>query len=405
MSFSLETTLDTKVPKVIEFLGPPSSAVQHEITGTILMRVQKAVVIKQLEVVFNAEANANYRLNLTNVRTDTICLHRVENNLLNAPVQYQPGEHTFPFRLSLPGDLATTDAQRLKSDAFLWAYELVTSCVPSGLFSRRKVIRQPLTLRRVHVPPSDTSSVRYGAKRAGEFECSLYLPKYVTSQESKMGLRAFLHPLSRSHKVKEILAQAIQSEKLNFDVEAALRAQPNTPPQMINYQINECPPVIVDVAKSISEVFTIPNPDQEECATEWGREIPIEFEISLEMQDILPSEKLEWLKVSHGIRFTMVFADSTIRPLVVMAPFQVVDIIDGLWTTPPPEGLTPPDYSLGDDHSTLLDSNTSRMARQQLQSQLYPEREPVVPDLADDLPPVYDYEQERPTRYSEKIYS
>ncbi|KAF9993807.1 hypothetical protein BGZ79_001482 [Entomortierella chlamydospora] len=404
MSFTLETTLDTKISNVIEFLGPPSSAVQHEIPGTILLRIQKAVVIKQLVVAFNGEAHANYSAIVGIGSSDAVNICRVENNLINAPTQYLPGDYTFAFRLSLPGDLATTDSTQLKSNGLLWAYELVTSAVPSGLFIRRKVLRQSVKLKRVHVPPSEISAVRYGAKRLGDFECSLYAPKFISSQETKMNLKAFLHPFNHSHKVKEVLVQAIQTEKVDFDVDSALRAQEGQFVIKSRYDVLNCPPVKFDEAKPFSEILSVQNPDQEEFTSEWGRECAVEFELNIEPRDILPSESLEWMKISHGIRFTIVFADPSIRPLNVMAPLQVFNIIDELWTNSPvPDGLTPPDYGIGDDHSTLLDSNTSRLTRQQLRDELYPEREPIVPDLADDLPPVYDQELERPLQYSEKI--
>ncbi|KAI8597398.1 hypothetical protein EDD21DRAFT_217905 [Dissophora ornata] len=416
MSFTLETTLDTKTPNVVEFLGPPSPQVQHQISGVVRLLVQKAVQLKHLFVTFHGEVVVSYVGTTTfNIAFDT---NRIEAQLVNTQTQYQPGEYTFPFQLALPGDLATTPCTSLKSNRVTWAYNLATSAVPSGLFTRRKALRQPLTLRRVHVPPSDTFDVRYGAKRAGEFECSMYAPKFISSQEKTLHLSVFLHPYSPTHRVKEILAQVIQTEKTSFDpnmTEQPIRDMQNLlPPGLIENQMamgaierrqedSRPAPVKTHEARAISKTITIQNPDQEEFMTEWGREHAVEFQLDIDHSEMVPSETLDWLEISHGIRFTIIFADSKVRNLVVMAPFQIANVLQEAWSTQPaPEGLTPPDYGIGDDHSTLLDSNTARVMRNQLHRELYPEREPVVPDTADDLPPVYEHEGECPMPYSEK---
>jgi hypothetical protein len=55
MSFTVQTSLDTKVPNVIELLGPPSATVVHQISGTLRLQVQKAIQLKQLAVTFVGE--------------------------------------------------------------------------------------------------------------------------------------------------------------------------------------------------------------------------------------------------------------------------------------------------------------------------------------------------------------
>ncbi|KAF9437493.1 hypothetical protein BGZ76_000487 [Entomortierella beljakovae] len=399
MSFSVETILDTKIPYVVDLLGPPSSSIHHDLTGTVRLSVQKPTQLKQLFVILNGEANTNIPT-IHGARTDAITLCRIEQQLISSPTLYQPGEYSFQLRISIPGNLPTVDPSRLRTDTFLWSYEFVTSCVPSGLFLRRKVIRRPLTLQRVHVPPSETPSIRYGARRLGNFECSLYVPKVISLKDKKIDIQAFLHPFNDTHKIKEIVVQAIQTEKIDYDVEKALRAQARVPAFQ---QADECPIVKTKDIKNISQVLTIKNPDQEEFCAEWGREHAVESELLLETKYMLPCETLDWLEVSHGVRFTVVFADSSVRPLVVVSPLQIINIIEDVWSTlPVPEGMTPPDYGIEDGSSTLLDSNTSRVSSQQLHAEYYPERELIVPDLVDDLPPVYDYELERHTEASEK---
>ncbi|KAI1314643.1 hypothetical protein EDD11_001895 [Mortierella claussenii] len=364
MSFTIETILDTKEPYTIEFLGPPSATVQHDISGTLHLHVQKAVQLKQLSVAFVGE-----------------------------------------------GDLASTFCAQLKSESISWTYNVVTSAVPSGLFVRRKVIYQPFKLKRVHVLPSDSANVRYGAKRPGSFECAMYAPKIVCSGQRKIQLSVFLHSFSQTHRVCKITVHAVQKEKITFDPTSITRftrrvrsSVPLSSTEVQHVAEESNPHINTDTAKSISQTIVVLNPDQEEFTTEWGREAAVEIEMEIDTKEIIPSEKLRWVKIDHGIRFTIVFADPTIRPLVVMLPFQVVNILEELWSLQStPDGLTPPDYGAGDHFSTLLDSNTTRLNdRQQLYREIYPEREPIVPDLANDLPPVYGDDEEQPMPYSEK---
>ncbi|KAF9916930.1 hypothetical protein BX616_002415 [Lobosporangium transversale] len=405
MSFTIEAVLDTKEPNVIEFLGPPSTVIQHEITGTLRLSVQKAIQLKQLLVAFVGAAFITYSTTMVTMKSEAVTISRSEFNVISATTPYLPGEYSFPFRITLPGDLASSAAgSKLKSGAVVWGYELVTLAVPTGLFARRKVQRQPLYLKRVHVPPSDTSNVRYGARRPGNFECSIYAPKFISCQETTVRLSIYLHPFHQTYGVKEILAHIIQIEKVTFNAKKitdSVRRMQTTSPSMDILRSDSESEVQVDTdtARVLSKQVTVQNPDQEEFTTAWGREVAIELDLELKTSELLPSESLDWIKISHGIRFTIVFADSTIRPLVVMAPFQIGNILEELWSfQPAPEGVTPPDYGTEDDHSTLLDSNTTRMSmstRQQLYREVYPEREPIVPDLADDLPPDYNYEGER----------
>ncbi|KAG0360816.1 hypothetical protein BC939DRAFT_448525 [Gamsiella multidivaricata] len=419
-SFTLETTLDTKTPDVIEFLGPPSAAIQHQISGTLRLRVQKAVQLKQLSVVFHGEAHFSYTTSVVGVavQSDGVNIAHIEVQLIKSTTQYQPGEYTFPFQLSLPGDLVTTASSSLKSSILTWTYELISTAMPTGLFARRRVAHQPLALKRVNVQPSDTSSVRYGVKRPDEFECSMYAPKFIGAQETKIHLSVYSHPYKHTYRVKEILAQAIQMEKVCFDsrqLEKSIRRIKESLPSGINpdpiaiktagiTDEDDRPSFVkTDNAKALSKTITLANPDQEEFSAAWGREHPIEFELDIDPGEMVPDETLDWIKIAHGVRFTIVFVDPNVRNLVVMAPFQVSNVLEEGWSThPAPEGLTPPDYGVDDGHSTLLDSNTTRMSRQQLHRELYPERELIVPDLADDLPPVYEHEEESPVPYTEK---
>lgn len=179
---------------------------------------------------------------------------------------------------------------------------------------------------------------------------------------------------------------------------------------------------------SISNIVSLQNPDQQEFSSTWGREDPIECELTLKNTDMLPCEFTTWMKIGHMIQLTIIFADSSIRSMVVKPPFIVGRILQDPWTHHSLRALHQghddndshvddhhhyheldnsalPGYGEGIEDTTLLDSNTHRMDHSALYQEMYPERgELVVPDIADELPPTYESELERPEPSSGKGY-
>ncbi|KAK5828813.1 hypothetical protein F5H01DRAFT_10240 [Linnemannia elongata] len=398
MSFTVQTSLDTKVPNVIELLGPPSATVVHQISGSLRLQVQKAIQLKQLSVTFVGEAFASTAVTTRTIKSEPITLHRIEVQAIKTATLYQPGDYTIPFQISIPGNISTTDCSLIKTFSLIWGYELVTVAAPSSLLGRRKVLRQPITFKRLLVPQSDLSDARYSAKRPNEIECSMFVPKFISTTDTKISARVFMHPLISASRVKSVVAMAIQQEKIQI--------KNNNISENVSFSIagiidDKDPIISSDTAKTFSNTVTLTNPDQDEFSAAWGREHPVELDLDILPNELVATETLDWVKITHGVRFTIEFADSTVRNLVVMAPIQVGNVLDEPWSLQAePDGSKPPGY--GDEESVLLDSNTSRVSRNELHRALYPERVPLVPDLVDDLPPMYDYEDEKqPIPYSQ----
>ncbi|KAF9125503.1 hypothetical protein BGW39_007349 [Mortierella sp. 14UC] len=396
MSFTVQTSLDTKVPNVIELLGPPSPTVVHQISGTLRLQVQKAVQLKQLSVTFVGEAFPSYSTAAKSIKSDPITLHRIEFQAIAALTPYQPGDYIIPFQISIPGNISTTDCSLLKTHGLIWGYELITVAAPTGLLGRRKIVRQPIAFKRLIVPQSDLSDARYSAKRPNEIECSMFVPKFLSTSDTKISARVFMHPLTAASRVKNIVAMGIQQEKIH--IECSVKDHVSV--SLSGVMDDKDPVIMLDTAKTISKTVTLSNPDQEEFSAAWGREHPVELDLDILPNELVATESLDWVKITHGVRFTIEFADSTVRNLVVMAPIQIGNVLDEPWSLQAePDGSKPPGY--GDEESVLLDSNTSRVSRQELHQALYPERVPLVPNLADDLPPMYDYTDEKPMPYSQ----
>lgn len=163
----------------------------------------------------------NYATTAATVQSDPVTLCNVDFQAIDNPTQYQPGTYTFPFQLLLPGDLATTDSAKLQGGGINWRYEIQSCGVPTSMFVRRKFVQEEITLKRVHVVPSDNAEARFTGKREGLFECSFFAPKYISTEDRRVGVRVFLHPFTEQHRVKEIVATAIQIEDVSFHSEEA----------------------------------------------------------------------------------------------------------------------------------------------------------------------------------------
>ncbi|KAI8595333.1 hypothetical protein EDD21DRAFT_45279, partial [Dissophora ornata] len=227
-SFTVESILDTNEPGVIEMLGS-APGVSHNVSGTLHLHVQKTVQLKQLSVSFDGEALVRYDSFAVSTQSDPIHLYKTQFHAIDSPTTYPPGDYSFPFQLSIPSDLAATESTKLSSHLLLWGYDLVTNAIPatsgnrvSSLFQKRKVAHQALTLRKVMVEPSMGEPFRYGAKRDGEFETSIWVPKIVSINQCRIPLSVLLRSLGgEAYRVKEVNVVALQMEKILFDSKEA----------------------------------------------------------------------------------------------------------------------------------------------------------------------------------------
>ncbi|KAF9899525.1 hypothetical protein EC991_008770 [Linnemannia zychae] len=438
-SFSLEARLDTPDPFLIEFLGPPS-AVVHKIAGKLTMNVTKPIQLKQLTVAFVGQVFLTFGRAVLTVKSEPINTDRVEQTILSSPTPYLPGEYTFPFQLDIPGDIVTTDSTSLNMSSISWEHFLVSSATPVGLMSRRKEFRKKIGLRRVQVEPSSIALSQFGSSRDGQIDCSIHTCKFVALDQDRLRVRLYMHAYSSQFRVKEVLVGAVQMECIEIDMSSHdldKRGKRFVMPSKETYQSMSHPRQRHEIiaqhyhTSSISNIIVVQNPDQETFTTAWGREDAIECELVLTNKAMVPSEFTTWMKVGHSVQLTVIFADPEIRPMVVKPPFTVGRILQDPWAHQTlrslhqghndslhdihdshgnvihssysshhhnaPDNSVLPGYGEGIEDTTLLDSNTHRVDHSTLYHEMYPERgELVVPDIADELPPTYESEVERP---------
>ncbi|GJJ77206.1 hypothetical protein EMPS_09565 [Entomortierella parvispora] len=430
MNFTIEATLDTRAPFVIDLLGAPS-AVIRDVTGKVRLVVNRPVLIKQISASFLGQAFVNVAVfgqSKLKVKSEPLTIDRIDASLISEPTYYLAGEYTFPFELSIPTDIPATDTSRIPPHSLLLEYYLVATAVPAGLLSRKKEWKRRLEISRVHVEQSSTSNALFGAKRADKIECSMYAPKFLPFGQDSIVLNVFMHAYSQENRVKKIEVKMLQNQwaDLRTETHAASRRGrrfllPTDPSYLITSSWRgQHVDTIVSLFNvlPVSEPFEIENPDNH-CSTAWGREDPIEIVLKLLPEMMQPSEVLNWLKLVHVLQFTLHFAEESVRPMVVKTPVVVGKIIDGSWTDhviwqvdadgqqrmDATEGEETemqrrlrselPEYGQEVADTTLLDANTHRVQNAMLFRETYPERgELIVPDVADDQPPVYEREED-----------
>ncbi|KAG0237806.1 hypothetical protein BGW42_008427 [Actinomortierella wolfii] len=419
MSFTSSVTLNTKDPFIIELLGNPSQ-VMHNVTGKLHLHVQRTVTLKSASVAFIGEV---YVVLLPMyVKADPEPLAKITFGIPEATGVFEPGTYDFPFTLALPGNLITTDRQKLQAVELFWNYSIQTTISPGSLFMRRKISKYPVTLLRKQIYPSDNTPVRFCAKREGEFDVTVMVPRMVGISDTRATVLVHLHPHLLTHCVRDIQVKAIQIEKVEYDenkrvaafvgntakgaraslkdpsiLSRSLVADPSMPYARREGRVHSTR------LKDVSSLVTVKNPDQQEFTEQWGREYPVEVDVEfLSDANLSPAEDSPFHKISHAFQLTVNFANEQIRPLSVNAPFVVGDILEvlpgnenhhGDGMAGPSSQPPPPGYGDADDTIAVLDANTGRVAQSMLTSQAYPEREPIVPDVDDIPPPTYDYSE------------
>ncbi|KAF9900335.1 hypothetical protein EC991_007468 [Linnemannia zychae] len=395
-SYTIETVLDTREPGVIEIFGNAPGVVHKvngvlhlHVDKTIHLKELSVVFICEGVVGYNSEVVSTSSDPMTIYKN-----HFDAIPASSAPKEFLPGTYTFPLQIAIPSDLSTTDSTKLISQDFIWVYHLTTIAVPasitkgttfSSLFQKRKTVHMPLVLRKAVIDPSGGNSFRCAAGRKadreedGEFRAVIFVPQIVNVKQTivpvTVQLRAIGGKEGKKSKfwVKEIEAQAIQTEKIihnspeAFEAMAGLRltiptciytdpmatsksikkaaaaaASTNTSTTSPGANLN-APQSLINTTQSklVSNLVAIANPKQYQRGVHTApEEYSQTFELDLKAgeekgnggREVLPSETLPWVQISHAIKFKVVFEGEHGRggqkPLVVRAPLKIAHICE-----------------------------------------------------------------------------
>ncbi|KAF9351212.1 hypothetical protein BGX26_010737 [Mortierella sp. AD094] len=223
---------------------------------------------------------------------------------------------------------------------FIWGYELITLGEPSkpSKTCPRQLLRQPLVLKRVHLPPTPATAV-FRIARPNVLECAIKLPKMVSIKDSKVKLSINLHPRGEKFTgVRKIALEGFQTEESNFqygNLIPGLRRFWTMQPTVLFPEDMTRPGIVITdpphcMGKSqriFTKHTTISNPNKKAAIATWGCDSPIEYELEINLKHLIPTETVEWLKITHGIRLTFSFIDSTINPMMFTAPIAFGNIV------------------------------------------------------------------------------
>ncbi|KAK3807400.1 MAG: hypothetical protein J3R72DRAFT_499474 [Linnemannia gamsii] len=373
-SYTIETVLETREPGVIELFGNAPGVV-HRVSGVLHLHVEKTIHLKELSVVFLCEAVVGYNSTVISTSSDPMTIYKNQFDALhstsltsptsNTPTEFLPGEYTFPFQIGIPSDLSTTDATRLISREFIWMYHLTTTAVPasvtkgttfSSLFQKRKTIHMPLVLRKSvmnvtqTIVPVMVQLKAIGGKGNGgkgkfwvkEIEAqAMQTEKIIHNSpeafQSLEGLRRIIptaihtDPEASQKAIKKAAAAAAAaasnaSSTTTSSSSSGTPTHHKTPQSMIN----------TTHTKLISNLVTISNPNQYlpgsySSPDQYSQTFELDLTAGEEKgnggRDVLPSETLPWVQISHAVRFKVVFEgekrEGGQKPLIVKAPLKV----------------------------------------------------------------------------------
>ncbi|KAG0257611.1 hypothetical protein BGZ95_005183 [Linnemannia exigua] len=405
-SYTIETVLETREPGVIELFGNAPGVV-HKVSGVLHLHVDKTIHLKELSVVFLCEAVVGYNSPIISTSSDPMTIYKNQFDALhstsspsNTPTEFLPGAYTFPFQISIPSELSTTDSTKLISQEFIWMYHLTTTAVPasitkgttfSSLFQKRKTIHMPLVLRKAVIDPSSGNSVRCSAGRKDgeeEFRVAIFVPAVINVTQTIVPIMVQMKAIGGRGEnggkgrfwVKEIQAQAMQTEKIIHNSPEAFQSMeglrrviptgiftdPEASPRAIKKAAaalsntsstttttttsssasgtpthHKTPHSVINTThtKLISSLVTVPNPNQYlpgSFATpdQYSHTFELDLTAGEEKgnggREVLPSETLPWVQISHAVRFKVVFEgeerEGGQKPLVVKAPLKVAFI-------------------------------------------------------------------------------
>ncbi|KAG0371969.1 hypothetical protein BGX24_000919 [Mortierella sp. AD032] len=393
-SYTIDTVLETREPGVIELFGGAAGVV-HKVAGVLHLHVDKTIHLKELSVVFLCEAVIDYTATYVSTSSEPMTKYKNQFDAIptsSAPTEFLPGAYTFPFQIAIPSDLSTTDSTKLIFQQFSWKYHLTTTAVPgstakgtvlTSLFQKRKTIQQALTLRNVVDDPFGGNSIRCSnagrkgeSEKDGEFRVVIFVPKIVNVKQTIVPVTVQLQAIGgrgRNEKkgkfwVKEIQAQAMQTEKIMYSSSEAYRSMKGirsmisettlhdptdtekykNPAKLPQQQALQCdfhnqsafssssaptPMIKSTHTKVISNLVTIPNPNQ---YLEGIHTSPEDYSQTFELhltaagrngkggKEVLASESLSWAQISHAVRLQVVFEDEVgQQPLIVKAPLTI----------------------------------------------------------------------------------
>ncbi|KAG0054535.1 hypothetical protein BGZ83_011035 [Gryganskiella cystojenkinii] len=350
---------DSKTPFEIEFVGEPTTDTT-KVSGTVELHVTKKMKLKHFSVAFFGGICQV----VGSVVNKPNAMNNIVVQLIDEPTEFQPGTKTYPFQIEIPGDLTTTDSRKLKYKGVYWRYQLIATAIPNARLSKKMEVKNDFNLRRMYVPPPSTSLLTSLTENIGqtvvgrrnEIRCSVFSPKTVAildhighdaedTRNRLVDVKVKLFPQSDQFQATEVRVKAVQKEQIRatqstFDASRSRLFKEITYEEELKWKADEMfgdttfMAVMVNrsTTKDISKEIVLKNPlitegGDSDLGMAWGRDAELEFELELDPNAMLSTEKLSWIQVTHSIQVQVILKDSK-KSVSANIPFQYLKFVE-----------------------------------------------------------------------------
>ncbi|KAF9300914.1 hypothetical protein BGZ74_007340 [Mortierella antarctica] len=318
MGYSFDIELDTEQPFIVELEMAEYNA--QTISGAIVVKLDRAEQFKVATIAIHGHIGAMLNIDTSDqalAREDlietTVDLIAANDTEGRGTIHLDSGEQYIPFRIDLPrsGDLPPTLINKLDTPYIDWKYEIHASLRRDYFFSATRVVKHDLVLRRP-IPSSGDDMLTTSVDQPGQYRSKLSTPGRLVLGQDRLLAKAELKARSKSYMIRELDCSVIQIEDVDY------RTKRGHPIANAGVPGASCQ---VNASRLVSSHVVMPNTESD---LDFGRYTPIEFDIRLDNDQLIPTEYgLGWLQISHVLRYTIHFMDMNLAPLISEVPLFV----------------------------------------------------------------------------------
>ncbi|KAF9086796.1 hypothetical protein BGX29_008037 [Mortierella sp. GBA35] len=312
--FTYDIELNTEQPFIVELDLEERNT--QTLSGAIALKLDRSESFKVATVAIHGHIGAMVnsgsadqelvRDDLVQVTVDLIAANDTDGS---GTIVLEAGEQYIPFRIDLPSphELPPTLINKLDTPYIDWKYEIHATLRRDYFFSTTRVVKHDLILRRPIGATSD-NELTASMDRPGQYRSKLTTPGRLVLGQDRLLAKAELKARSKEFMIKEVDCAIIQVE----DIDYVTKSAPSTEGQ------TRC---IVNSSRLVSSIQVIAN---DEADMDFGRYKPIEFDLRVDNHQLIPTERgLDWLNISHVLRYTIHFLDVNQPALITELPLFV----------------------------------------------------------------------------------
>ncbi|KAG0340440.1 hypothetical protein BG004_006403 [Podila humilis] len=313
MGYTFDVELDTAQPFIVDLVVEDYH--NQVLSGNIILNLEKpeSFKIATVSLVGHREPTSGIvHERLINTSTDLVAANDTNGEGL---ISFEAGTQYLPFRIDIPrsGDLPPTLVNKLDTPYVDWKYEIQATLCRNSLFSSTKVIKHDLIFRRVHTPSNKSNTVTVTADVHGQYRSKLTTESTISLGQETLHATVELKARHKEYMIKEIDYAIVQTEDIHYKTRRGHPSIHDAHVPGVSCKIN--------ASRLVSNFKKVRN---EENSMDFGRKKPIDMDLRLDNFQLIPTEQgLDWLQISHVLRYTIHFMDVQLQPIVTEVPLFV----------------------------------------------------------------------------------